>query len=158
MPRAHRPCSTSFRPGSATRRPFWRPRMIRSATLRRSSAMTIPCTSAAFSAEQKGSPPPVTERSTGRNIWRRSNCQGDGSFDTFSGDGSSAGFSGVSEGWVFCQLFQGIGSGSPVSFCPDCCQRNRPPDTFKSLMTKFPEECKTYNIAEIIQFAEEALE
>ena len=25
-------------------------------------------------------------------------------------------------------------------------------------VTKFPEECKTYNIAEIIQFAEEALE
>lgn len=31
-------------------------------------------------------------------------------------------------------------------------------ETYKSLMTKFPEECRTYNIAEIIQFAEEALE
>lgn len=31
-------------------------------------------------------------------------------------------------------------------------------ETYKSLMAKFPEECRTYNIAEIIQFAEEALE
>jgi len=31
-------------------------------------------------------------------------------------------------------------------------------ETYKSLMTKFPEECMIYNIAEIIQFAEEALE
>lgn len=31
-------------------------------------------------------------------------------------------------------------------------------ETYKSLMAKFPEECRTCNIAEIIQFAEEALE
>ena len=31
-------------------------------------------------------------------------------------------------------------------------------ETYKSLMAKFPEECMIYNIAEIIQFAEEALE
>ena len=31
-------------------------------------------------------------------------------------------------------------------------------ETYKSLMAKFPEECRTYNISEIIQFAEEALE
>jgi hypothetical protein len=31
-------------------------------------------------------------------------------------------------------------------------------EVYKSLMTKFPEECETYNIAGSVQFAEEALD